>query len=302
MQLLSPNKFFQFCSGVAILEYGLIAATILTVSITALSILGRNLDSSLNLFGNSLKQQQVVNLQVAQLTSAQTPSTTTPLLNPVMHSAGSTTMTLTLQNGTTINLPGYPEDLSKTILTVGANGTTEILLAQLNRLIQELVDKGEIYPEQASSLSVLANHGHEIAEREKFIENYLAQHKDASELPLVPVVYNGETYPDIRDLAASLDIMATGKQKGAQLALSKELDKAIASGALKDPAIKALVELLVGNISSIADTVSNATGSCADSRITPDEVIDYMASKQSHHNSTRICDTGNGQDNSVYCK
>jgi hypothetical protein len=68
-----------------------------------------------------------------------------------------------LQNGIEINLEGYPNNLQETITTVGANGTTDILLASLRNLAEQLMEKGQITPEQESRLIELANKGHEVA-------------------------------------------------------------------------------------------------------------------------------------------
>ncbi len=55
---------------------------------------------------------------------------------------GLSTIQVTTANGTVINLPNYPTDIVNAIETAGGNGTTEILLASLSKLINDLEAAG----------------------------------------------------------------------------------------------------------------------------------------------------------------
>lgn len=80
------------------------------------------------------------------------------------------TLNLTLDNGKTLSLEGYPDNIQLLVETNGVNGTTEVLLAQLNQLIQQLEEGQLISPEEIAILKEMSNKGHQIGNQQKIIE------------------------------------------------------------------------------------------------------------------------------------
>ena len=66
---------------------------------------------------------------------------------------------ITLSDGSTISLDIYPTDLAATVETSGANGATQIMLANMEAFIKELEDKGMIDANESGLLKDLGQSG-----------------------------------------------------------------------------------------------------------------------------------------------
>lgn len=77
---------------------------------------------------------------------------------------------ITLSDGSVIEFENYPSSVSQSIEAVGVNGTTELLLANMESLIRQLQDQGKLTEEEANLIKGLANRGHELAEVQGLIE------------------------------------------------------------------------------------------------------------------------------------
>ncbi len=70
------------------------------------------------------------------------------------------TVSLTLSNGKTIQIPDVPVSVADNIEVDGGHGTTEKLLAAWEKLRQALVDSGELTEAESQPFKDLANAGH----------------------------------------------------------------------------------------------------------------------------------------------
>jgi hypothetical protein len=291
-------------TGVSMTEYALAGALVITISLASLIMLGKSLNTSIGHFRDSLAAQP----------GNSAPSTLTQADTQRPNGGGKTasyidtsflrTVAITLSSGKQITLDGYPDDLPKSIVALGANGTTAKLLATLERLTQELQAQGEITEEQAATLRNLANRGHDMAEREKWIENYLANSSNDRPQLGVPVVYKGETYGDFGKFGQSIDIFTNGSKSDTQAAFDAAYQQALNSSALQDPAVRAVVESLVQDIVNVADTFAEGTYKFVnnpDRFPTYNSLLDFTASRQTHENSAAICHTDHRADTGVQC-
>jgi hypothetical protein len=80
-------------------------------------------------------------------------------------------LTVRLANGQVLTLDGYPQDISKSVETVGINGTTEKLRAVLESLIVQLEQGPNPDPDTINTLHALANTAHNMAELQRLLED-----------------------------------------------------------------------------------------------------------------------------------
>ncbi|MBX2859728.1 MAG: hypothetical protein KTR14_00715, partial [Vampirovibrio sp.] len=204
-------------------EYIVIGSLAAVISIAALASLGGTLDGSLISIGsqnnthalNSLLTEAPAGLQA-------TVAGAVPARNNVNNgiptgvgagsgaktSAGNgvlpngTGSTITLADGTTMNVGFYPVDTGL-IETAGSHGTTELLMGQMDTMISQLEAEGKIDSTQANLLKNLSNQGHRIAEIEKVFETAFANSGGNSQaLHNTPVVFDGVQYPSVDSLVA----------------------------------------------------------------------------------------------------
>jgi Flp pilus assembly pilin Flp len=287
-------------SGQGVSEYGLIMALLAIAAVSALTLLG----NSLNLGFNTMVPAP--SSRITSPTAGSQPDVSS-------HSSGTTLQSyapwerplhITLQNGSQITINGYPDNLSKAIMTVGANGTTTQLLATLERLIDELRSKSEITEAQASALRTLANRGHDMAEREKFIEDYLSNSQNSRPQAGEAVTYKGKTYSGLDEFSRSLDILSSGLKKESQAAFDEAYQEALNSAALQDPAVRAVVDSLVQDIVNIADVFGGETSAFLtrpEKYPTYQDLLESTASKQTHQDSAEICKVGDRKDSGIQC-
>jgi hypothetical protein len=83
------------------------------------------------------------------------------------------TVSLTLRNGKTIQIPDIPVSVADNIDVDGGHGTTEKLLAAMEKLRQALVESGELTEADSQPFKDLANAGHGFGESQAFIERLM---------------------------------------------------------------------------------------------------------------------------------
>jgi hypothetical protein len=83
------------------------------------------------------------------------------------------TYTLTLANGKTIQIPDMPVSVADNIDVDGGHGTTEKLLAAMEKLRQALVESGELTEADSQPFKDLANAGHGFGESQAFMEKIM---------------------------------------------------------------------------------------------------------------------------------
>jgi hypothetical protein len=288
-------------TGQGVSEYGLIMALVAIGALGALTLLGNNLN-----FGFKTMVPEPSS-HITSLPAGNQPDVSSHSSSTASQSNARWTRPLhiTLQNGSQITIDGYPDNLSKAIMTIGANGTTTQLLSTLERLIDELLAKGEITEAQASALRTLANRGHDLADREKFIEDYLNNSQNSRPQTGEAVTYKGKTYSGLDTFSRSMDILSSGAKKDSQAAFDDAYQQALNSAALQDPAVRAVVDTLVQDIVSIADVFGGETSAFLtrpEKYPTYQDLLEYTASKQTHQDSADICKVGNHKDSGIQCQ
>ncbi len=158
--------------GQSLGEYFLLASLIAVVSIGALSFFANDFSATLpglldRIFGGGGQGAS------ATSTSSSGNSSSSGNVASGFPSGVSTTgITLTTAGGTVINLANYPSNLANAVETAGGNGTTNVLLANLEQIINGLEAAGELDEAQINLLKNLANQGHRLAEIQKAAEAF----------------------------------------------------------------------------------------------------------------------------------
>ncbi|HEY9685795.1 MAG TPA: hypothetical protein V6C52_02340 [Coleofasciculaceae cyanobacterium] len=242
------GKVQQQHSGQGLTEYSLIAGVLVLVAVGGMLLLGQNLN---DIFGNMLSSSAgTVNASGTQ-TIAAAPSP------PV---AGTQSLSITLSSGQQVQLSNYPADLTNSIQTNGANGTTELLLANMDSVIQQLQATANLTPAQADILLQLSNQGHEMANVEKLLEGALADaNGDASVFNQTSFTYQGLDYSNPWDLSVLIGYHpGWGGDEELAVNFRALYDQAVSQGTLNDPVAQQTVSVLVNQIANIANGVESA--------------------------------------------
>jgi Flp pilus assembly pilin Flp len=305
-------------SGNTVSEYGIIAALIMAVCLGSLQLMGSNLDGVMNQFAGSLKLKSKPALAESITVNPQDSSSQ-------QVSTANQVWTFQTTSGFKLNLQSYPQNIEKAIITAGANGTTEIILGNLNSLIRQLQESGEITKEQASLLTALSNQGHEIAKIEALLETTQANSTSRSEFLNSKITYNGQTYTPVTLADEIMSALTYGYRPVRGPQIQKFLDlkaQASAQGALKDPTINKIITLMTNQIIAIANSVEtgvsqikrNRSATMANGLPSDPEVLYYLrhetpvrdsleslASNVTDYKSAVICTTGGATDSGRNC-
>jgi hypothetical protein len=84
-------------------------------------------------------------------------------LRPIGSNPYTGAVTLTLRDGSQIDLTEMPRDLKGLVETLGPNGATDVLANAIQNLAKSLLAAGKITQDEANQLSALANNGHNLA-------------------------------------------------------------------------------------------------------------------------------------------
>lgn len=305
--------------GQSLAEYGIIIVMVAVAGIAGLMLIGQSIQGEMAaMLGGQVNGSQAVNPSSASVSSppgstpapntASSVGTPSPASNPVPLS-GATTVTFQTADGKTFSLPGYPQDLSKSVLTAGANGTTSLLANQLQAIAKQLLDGGEIDQAQHTGLIGLANQGHRLAEILKLAES-TATTASTNSFHSSNVVFDGKTM-NVNKLAALVgDQKWTHAPSLTQSSVNEDAPELMTfinlyiaaenNGTLADPAVKTVVESLSSQIVSINYAMWNGMGAI-ESGLPPAELTKNVASQLTHQNSAGICTTGNAQDSGIHC-
>jgi hypothetical protein len=224
--------------------------------------------------------------------------------------------------------PGPAIDIAETsraIITVGANGATELLMGQLVVQIKQWQQEGKLTQTQANLLVRLANDGYQMAavqkqleqgieQRQSIISNNDAQGYGASMLTTNFGYTSNRTAEDVRTLnPETAGSFMKPFAEAYQLALQ--------SGAMSDPAVHRRVTDMAVQISVLADTLgglnSQLDGTMPDidtfhqiladgfkkgmTGIPTQAPIPTDTRNLTNHNSGRICEAGSGRGNGTAC-
>ncbi len=287
--------------GNTLTEYGIIGFIVLGLSWLALSNMG---DFVSTLFKNMLGQKPSPTAQVAAPPSSVSPPTDTegPLTSDVQ---------VTLGNGTTLDLSSYPLDFTESVVTSGANGTTNLLANTLKSLSQQLLEKGEINQDQFNTLIALANQGHRMAKIQKVIETMALNSTSSNKYYNSVFNFDGQTYTvdeismmigfDYDDPSSISDPL-TDPNGGAEVIEYQMLfQQAVNSGALNDPTLNQVIRTLSSQIISLSALTEHASYNIAIIGDPPDSIRENITSNLNNKNAAGICGAGNGVDNGVQC-
>ncbi len=302
-------------------EYMLLGTAVLLAVGMSVFFLG---DTVSNVFSNMLNQHD--SLKTAALMPPSSGGAITEPLggsSAATTSAVSTSLSLRLANGSTLNLDNYPVELSRSIQTAGANGTTQQLLANMRSLFEQLKKEGGLTSPQESALSKLANQGFLIGSYEKGIEDALIQ-SDGTNLSSLTATVNGET-KRLVEFYGTLGYNDSTKDQATVKLFRQYYDEAVAAGALSDPVTNRAVSILVDQIANIANGVENAADAVVrgdnpakdfhkvvsenlaerdvslglDSQTT---LLELGASVVTKADAGKICKVGQGQDTGASCQ
>lgn len=306
--------------GQSLLEYGLIGMLVAVVSVAAVMGFGGKFQNLLK----EVKGDLGGNAQAAQVASATSGGQGAGSENSGSVPAGK--MAITLTSGNQITVDSAANDLPKMLTTTGANGTTGILLANIETITRELLQSGEITQAEANSLLELANQGHLMAEAERLIEDAIRNSNgDVEALRNTSIQFNGTTY-SVDQLSLQFGFLNESASSSLAERFSDLLGQARSSGALDDPKVNDAITLLsegilnVGNdlesnvyevirgISTMEQMEANA-GKFLDERY-KSGLSDYAPGTQlpsgtasgiTDNNSVVICQTGGDTDSGQNC-
>lgn len=239
---------------------------------------------------------------------------------------------ITLSDGTKLYLNSYPSNLGKMVETVGADGTTELLLENIHLIAKQLRDSGKISESEYNQLEALANRGHRLGEIERLITaNAEGANLDNTKFKTAKVAFDGQEYT-MFELARMLGHIGEGDPLGvtrnnippeliAFMGLTeKDLYKSVGRERLeyhreflavhnmfesKEPALDRLLNSLGNNIASMAQftasTTADYTENSAVEEIGSIPFIAELASKATHLDSASICALDGGTDRGIRC-
>ena len=155
--------------------------------------------------------------------------------------------------------------------TAGTSGNTAEAYKQLKSLWAKAVEEGKMTEEEAANLDALAQQALKLAQIQKAIETAMHQVGSNNEqLLALQVQLDGKSYT-VAQLAEMIGwkenntgqwnpLVPDGNANGTELNRLKELyQQAEKGGALKDPAVKALVSQLTGQVANFSDVSQDAS-------------------------------------------
>ncbi|MGE0199463.1 MAG: hypothetical protein AB7P76_00690 [Candidatus Melainabacteria bacterium] len=310
MSRLNPESFLRRCfRGHALNETGMGIVLIAVVTMPAVALFGDQLSPVVEDMRERMSEQPATS--VASVQAKSTPVTVTDPVTgqvttalpvaPPAPNPDQTSISVTLVNGKTLLLQGYPQDLSKMVESSGANGTTVQLANMLISLAEQLEASGEIPAETKNTIVAMANQGYEIAYIEGLIESASNATSNNNGFMDTPVKYHGASMT-VQDMANLIGFSNTHlgssdalDPNGAYPALEKFLNLYVQvdkSGTVKDPAARLAMEALVSEIALLSEDVEGLTAAYMD---------ELLPSQVSKRNSSSICKMGNGKAVGLLC-
>jgi hypothetical protein len=220
----------------------------------------------------------------------------------------------------------YATNVSNSIETSGANGTTDLLLSKFDIAIRDLLAEGAINEAEASSLRELSNLGHQMGDIESLLEQqFEINGHNPNAFKNTEFTYNGNKY-QFSQLVAQIQLVPTGNGGFgpgiSQSVMAKFMAKQKTS---VDSLQNERARSILGSLSTAIMTVADATeGAANDTRtgftttefrnllsryaedVDPSKgkypPVSNLASSITHGSSASICSLGNGaNDNSKKC-
>lgn len=283
--------------GNTVTEYALIGCLVLLVSITALQLLGSNL-----------------NLAMAKIKSDMKAKNHAAMVAESMQQAAAAGK---LTGMTTADLAILQESLTSKLQTTGANGSTEILAKQIAAAAELLLKEGKIDQSQYDILMKLSNQGHKMAQIESMISDAMKfANGDVNAFNTMTFNLDGQTYtaselsklvgfngPSPADFGTA-DILSfpTDTSGGAINSFLSLYQEAVASGALSDPLALSTVQSASTQIASLGELTEDVSWNI-DNGMAMDaaSVTTLTSASSTQMNSSKICQTGQFVDNGTLC-
>jgi hypothetical protein len=305
----------RLCQGQGLLEYSLTGVLVLLICVGGLEIFTGEMSKIWQKLWDDMKSRHGPAVAITAPPSPLVPSpppSKSPSVDEGLPLAGKKFVT---QKGTVITLPETVDKMEDTIKTLGANGTTTILANSLEALIKQLVANKELNKSQIHSLINLANQGHTLAKLQKLTEDIILNTTTTAEYKTLlennptlvsvddegfHIVHMGCYHPeDVDPLQPNTDIQLYGVA-GEFLNAYRA---AVSSGALDDPAVRAVVETLARKISNLNNISRHTFEALSRDEIVHSEVTGIITENidKTHDKSAQICTTGNGQDSGTQC-
>jgi hypothetical protein len=260
-------------------------------------------------------------------------------LRPMGANPYTSSVYLTLQDGTRIEVPNYPTDLNKLIETLGPNGATDTLAEALRNLAKALLAEGKITPAEANLLSNLSNRGHDLAKNQRILEDFAKASGSDFELYAV----KSKDFRDKQNLGnqsvalLSADIrsfMGLGAQitnvvvneKGKvvyeangdpvldhsklydykipkdQFDFLTDFGVVMQSKLFQEPVLKQAIGALTMNINQVSTLATSFSNRAADSSFSlSPALINQKISQYVERDSVALCSVGGGTDSGVQC-
>lgn len=312
---MKQPRHLYCCHGQVTTEYALFGALIALLAIPAVILLGGNLN---NLFGGMLaKDRASIAATAPNLAAVGNEPTAKTAGMPAADFSNEPSLPgqvrFTLGNGKTLSLSGYPRELSKSVATAGANGTTGILASTIEQAAKQLLDAGSIDKSQYNSLIALANQGHRIGSIEKALEDVAASFKPGQSVLQTRLTIDGKTriVDDLietigyntgeDDLTTDINPMSDTRANAETGKLLKLYQASLSNGSLNDPNARQLVSGLVSQIAYLAEVATDTVRGLDTGEAKASNFLDVMASQTTHADSMGICATGNARDSGVTC-
>jgi hypothetical protein len=199
-------------------------------------------------------------------------------------------------------------DFSTKLVTLGANGTTDLLATQLTLVAQALKEIGAITEAQSEDLLNLANQGHTIAQAERLIEDSVSGKTQSS---TGMYTFQGKEYT-LDQLAGQIGFGGVSMDEVANPLTSDKAEPVLANfqslyttaqrdGSLEIPEVKALVDQASSQILT--------TGELVEDVYTREQITDdyaafktRLASNATNASSGAICTAGRNTDTGQSCR
>lgn len=220
----------------------------------------------------------------------------------------------------------YATNVSNSIETSGANGTTDLLLSKFDIAIRDLLAEGAITEAEASSLRELSNLGHQMGDIEGLLEQqFEINGNNPNAFKNTEFTYNGNKY-QFSQLVSQIQLVPTGNggygPGTSQSVMAKFMAKQKTS---VDSLQNERARSILGSLSTAIMTVADATeGAANDTRtgftttefrnllsryteaVDPSKgkypPVSNLGSSITHGSSSSICNLGNGKGNGKTCK
>lgn len=292
-------------AGSTMTEYGLIGFLVAGGLTVVLLNLGSAISNqALSMLGSSYAGKSAATIKTTDIKTSNHPTVTPGIKGSVQ---------IKLSNGTWLELTNYPQNLTTSVNTAGANGTTTMLADSIQVIGAQAFAAGTITEAQYNSLVALANQAHRIARVEQALENAASSATSSEAFSNTSIMFDGKTYSpsELRQL------IGYGNGSNSPNAVANHLtdptaypetaafqalySQALQSGALNEPSMLNTVQSLSDQVAFLSDVTTISTINILTNTIMPDTLTQDMASLVTHSNAIDICATGNGTDIGVVC-